>query len=139
LNLWARLHDGDHAHKTLQLLLSPARTYPNLFDAHPPFQIDGNFGGAAGILEMLVQSGEDWVHLLPALPPAWPAGSVRGVRARGDLEIDLAWAEGRLTAARIRSGAGGTVRVRYRGSVVPAVIEPGRAWDYPVDQAATRG
>ena len=134
LNLWARLRDGEHAHKTLQLLLSPARTYPNLFDAHPPFQIDGNFGGAAGILEMLVQSGEDWVHLLPALPSAWPEGSLRGVRARGDLEIDLAWAEGRLTAARIRSGAGKTVHVRYRGSVVPAVIEPGQAWDYPVDR-----
>jgi alpha-L-fucosidase 2 len=136
LNLWARLRDGEHAHKTLQLLLSPARTYPNLFDAHPPFQIDGNFGGAAGILEMLVQSGEDWVHLLPALPSAWPEGSLSGVRARGDLEIDLAWAEGRLTAARIRSGAGRTVHVRYRGSVVPAVIEPGQAWDCPVDLAA---
>jgi alpha-L-fucosidase 2 len=118
------------------MLVSPARTYPNLFDAHPPFQIDGNFGGAAGILEMLVQSGEGWVHLLPALPSAWPAGSLSGVRARGDLELDLAWFEGRLTAARIRSGARRTVAVHYRGSVVPAAIEPGRAWDLPLEAIA---
>ena len=126
LNLWARLRAGDHAHDVLRLLLSPERTYPNLFDAHPPFQIDGNFGGAAGILEMLVQSGEGWVHLLPALPSAWPKGSLRGVCARGGLEVDLTWAAGRLTAAEVTSSVAGTVRVLYRGQTARARTRPGR-------------
>ncbi len=136
INLWARLGDGDHAHEVLRLLLSPERTYPNMFDAHPPFQIDGNFGGAAGILEMLVQSDEDWVHLLPALPSAWPEGSLRGVRARGDIEIDLAWRTGRLTTAQIRSGAHRTVRVLYRGTSIPAKVEAGKTWSYAVNDEA---
>ena len=117
-------------------LLSPERTYPNMFDAHPPFQIDGNFGGAAGILEMLVQSGEDLVHLLPALPSAWPDGSLLGARARGGLEVDLTWRKGRLTAARITSGARKTVTVRYRGSSLSAQVEPRQLWAYPVGQDA---
>jgi alpha-L-fucosidase 2 len=135
INLWARLRDGDHAHDVLRLLLSPERTYPNLFDAHPPFQIDGNFGGAAGILEMLVQSGKGSVHLLPALPSAWSEGSIRGVRARGALEVDLAWSKGRLSAAQIRSGAHHTVRVRYGGTEIMADVRPGTAWDYPIDES----
>ena len=135
LNLWARLGDGDHAHDVLRLLLSPERTYPNLFDAHPPFQIDGNFGGAAGILEMLVQSGEGWVHLLPALPSAWSNGSARGVCARGGLEIDLAWAGGRLTAAEITSSVAGMVRVLHRGKAVRAQLGPGETWRFPVQDA----
>jgi len=130
INLWARLREGDHAHEVLALLLSPERTYPNMFDAHPPFQIDGNFGGAAGMLEMLVQSGEGWVDLLPALPAAWPKGALRGVRARGGLEIDLAWADANLTAARIVVDSPKVVRVRYRSHTVAARLDPDFAWIY---------
>lgn len=136
INLWARLRDGDHAHDVVSLLLSPERTYPNMFDAHPPFQIDGNFGGAAGILEMLIQSDEAGVHLLPALPSAWRQGSVRGIRARGGVEIDLAWADGRLASARIVSGAARPLRVRYRDAVVVADLKAGEAWLYPAGGAA---
>jgi alpha-L-fucosidase 2 len=132
INLWARLHDGDHAHDVLRLLLSPERTYPNLFDAHPPFQIDGNFGGAAGILEMLVQSGDGWVHLLPALPAVWPKGSLRGVCGRGGLEVDLTWAAGRLTGAEIRGCVAGTVSVGCQGQMVRTQLEPGETWRFPV-------
>jgi alpha-L-fucosidase 2 len=137
LNLWARLRDGDHAHDVLTLLLSPERTYPNMFDAHPPFQIDGNFGGAAGILEMLVQSGENWIHLLPALPAAWPKGSVRGVRARSGVEVDLAWENRTITRARLLCNTARTIGVRYRGASVEANLEPGRPWDFPTSPLKT--
>jgi alpha-L-fucosidase 2 len=95
------------------MLLQPERTYPNLFDAHPPFQIDGNFGGTSGITEMLLQSWGDTIHLLPALPSAWPDGSVRGLRARGACTVDVAWSAGRLVAATFRSERGGRYRISY--------------------------
>lgn len=121
LNLWARLGDGERAAKILALLLRPERTYPNMFDAHPPFQIDGNFGGANGIGEMLLQNHDEGavtvIDLLPALPARFASGSVRGLRARGGLEIDLSWSGGKLSSATIRSKFGGKIRILYRGKV----------------------
>src|SRR5207248_11792896 len=100
LNLWARLCDGEHAHKILKMLLRPERTYPNMFDAHPPFQIDGNFGGTSGIAEMLMQNrikdGTTEVDIMPSLPQAFPTVSVTGLRARGGLVIDIKRKSGKL-------------------------------------------
>jgi alpha-L-fucosidase 2 len=118
INLWARLRDAEHTHGVIKLLLDPSRTYPNMFDAHPPFQIDGNFGGANGMMEMLLQSVNGEIELLPALPHAWGTGSVRGLRARGGFEVDMAWREGELVSAELRGAPGGDARVRYREKLV---------------------
>lgn len=128
INLWARLEDGDHAHKLVQMLLTPDRTAPNLFDLHPPFQIDGNFGAVSGLCEMLLQSHAGDLHLLPALPSAWPAGSVRGLRARGGFEVEMAWRAGRLTRAAILSHLGGPCPVRLGEQVVTFETYPGKTY-----------
>ena len=123
INFWARLHDGDHAYKLLVDLLRPCvdrktnmtnggGTYPNLFCAHPPFQIDGNFGGCAGIAEMLVQSQTGEIELLPALPSAWKNGSFKGLKVRGGGEVSAKWKEGRLTEAGLKALVPGSFRIK---------------------------
>ncbi|GAB3094193.1 glycoside hydrolase family 95 protein [Lysobacter terrae] len=130
LNLWARLGEGEHAHKILRMLLAPERTYPNLFDAHPPFQIDGNFGGTSGITEMLLQSWGGSIFLLPAPPEQWPDGSVSGLRVRGAAGIDLHWQHGQLTRAHLISDRGGTYSLAYGKHTVEATLGAGQAAEF---------
>ena len=124
INWWARLQDGEHAYKILSAAfayidprekretMGGGGTYPNLFDAHPPFQIDGNFGATAGITEMLMQSHEGFISLLPALPSAWRDGSIKGIKARGNFTIDMEWKDGKLLKGKIFSGSGGNCRLK---------------------------
>jgi alpha-L-fucosidase 2 len=122
--IWARLHDGDRAYKLIGEFIK-GNVYPNLWGYHPPFQIDCNFGYAAGVSEMLVQSHMGIVQLLPALPKAWPEGHVKGLRVRGGYELDLEWKAGKLTRALIRnvSSATGECVVRY-GDVTRKIVVP---------------
>ncbi|TXE06926.1 glycosyl hydrolase family 95 catalytic domain-containing protein [Algoriphagus aquimarinus] len=129
INFSARLLDGEMAHEHIQKLLSQS-LYPNLFDAHPPFQIDGNFGYTAGLAEMLVQSHETgMIRLLPALPKAWENGSVKGLKARGDYTIDMTWADGELKTCRIHAGKNGKVMVYYDGSEMDLDLEKGQSFE----------
>lgn len=144
INLWARLKDGNHAYKMYRELLKYVEpdnvkvnyrrgggTYPNLFDAHPPFQIDGNFGGAAAVAEMLLQSTPDRIEILPALPAAWSTGEVCGLKARGGWEVGMRWADGKLTYLEVKGRPGTTVTWSYQGQERKDKLDKTGVWVTP--------
>ncbi len=132
INFWARFKEGEHALELVKLLLRPVSgkggSYVNLFDAHPPFQIDGNFGGSAGIAEMFLQSHTSYVDLLPALPSEIPTGTIRGMRARGGFELDFSWEQGKLKQVTLHSKAGQTALLRYGTQEVSLPTEKGKSY-----------
>ena len=131
INFWARMHDGDHAYKMIRMLLTPGKTYNNLFDAHPPFQIDGNFGAVSGVNEMLMQSHNGRINLLPALPSQWKDGSIKGIRARGGFEIDsMAWKGGKLAYISIKSLVGQTLNVVNGSNTFSTSTVPGAVYEF---------
>lgn len=134
INFRARFKDGEHAYKMIQMLLSPvdggAGSYVNLFDAHPPFQIDGNFGGAAGLGEMLIQSHTKFIDILPALPAAIPNGQVKGICARGGFEFDITWKNGQLEELRMLSKAGRHAMIRYNGKSVAVTTQKNKRYTF---------
>ena len=134
INFWARFKDGEHAMKMVKMLLRPATgnggSYLNLFDAHPPFQIDGNFGGAAGIGEMLIQSHTNYIDLLPALPSDFKDGSVKGIKARGGFTFDLSWKDGKLQSVEVLSEAGNKCVLRYAGKVIDFSTRKGKKYKF---------
>ena len=142
INFWSRFKDGDHAYELIKTLLSPAEnpnrderggSYRNLFDAHPPFQIDGNFGGAAGIVEMLMQSHNGLIELLPALPSVLKEGQIKGVCARGGFELDFNWEEGKLQQVKVTSNAGETCILKYGNKEISFDTEKGETYTVNAD------
>jgi alpha-L-fucosidase 2 len=137
INFWARFKDGDHAMKLIKMLMKPAGTgsgsYVNLFDAHPPFQIDGNFGGAAGIAELIVQSHQGYIDILPALPTAIPNGNMKGLKARGGFEVNLSWTGGKLHMLEVKSLVGGKCRVKYQQKEIEIDTKAGESYKWNGD------